>query len=449
MVSKHIYVQLVLRIIAITITALVLVFFFFEDQYLLTLLMSVFLVLQTVFLIRYMNYTNRKIAYFFDAIRNEDFSLRFPEKIGVKSLEELNKSLNSHNEMMEEIHIKKQIQEQYFMEIIKQANIGILTYNAKGHILFANPKMEELLNHKPLNSIQQLAHVDEELYDLFSALVPFDNRLIQLTNEREKKQIAMKSTWVTLNTEKLLLVFAQDIHQQLEEKETDSWVRLTRVLIHEMMNTITPITSISGSILKYYTVDNELSSGAELSEEHIKSTIKGLEVIKEQGGNLMDFVQSYRSFLNLPKPDKTLVSAADLLEKVKVLMGQESDTGKITFEIDVKQKSLEFFIDEKQIVQILVNLCKNAFQSIEDQENGIIKITGASDKQGKKYIEVWDNGPGVPTELLDKIFVPFFTTKNNGTGIGLSLSKQIMHLHGGNLQVHSFPFKETTFTLWF
>lgn len=447
MVSRSIYWQLIFRVVLLAVTAVGMAFVYFQQRYILSAFLLIVLVVQTYLLIQYINQTNRKIAYFFDAIKNEDFTLRFPEKLSVKSLEELNHSLNMLNVMIQDIHLKKQAQEQYYQEIIKQADIGILTFNKKGHILFANRKIEELFDYTPLNHIKQLSQVDDKLYSLFAELKPFERKLIQLTNEREKQQIALKSTSTTLNNEALILVVAQDIHQELDEKETDSWVRLIRVLTHEIMNTITPITSISESVLKYFKTNKGLIPLAEFTENHIKNTAKGLEVIKEQGSDLMEFVQSYRSFLSLPKPDKALVSAHRLLDKIKVLMSQENEHHHISFEIEANPNDLELYIDEKQISQILINLSKNAFQSLGDQEGGAIKISAGISKDHKKYISVWDNGPGIPPDLIEEIFVPFFTTKNTGTGIGLSLSKQIMHLHGGSMTVISR--ENTRFTLMF
>jgi len=448
MVSRYIYLQLIFRIVMISASAFASGYFFFAGQYILAGLAFLFLILLTSFLIHYVNQTNRKIAYFFDAIKNEDFTLRFPEKLTVKSLEELNHSLNMLNAMIQDIHLKKQAQEQYYQEIIKQADIGILTINEKGHILFANPTIEKLFNYHPLNHIKQLNQVDKKLYDLFADLKPFESRIFKLSNEREKKQLSLKSTVVAVDKQSLLLVVVQDIHKELDEKETDSWVKLIRVLTHEIMNTITPITSISESILKYFKPSDD-KSAAELNENHIESTVKGLEVIKEQGGDLMEFVQSYRSFLNLPKPDRKLVNAQQLLEKTKVLMSQENQSNKVDFEVRVEPVDLELFIDEKQISQILINLTKNAFQSLKNNDAGKIVITTGNSQAGKKYIKVDDNGPGIPEELIEEIFVPFFTTKDTGTGIGLSLSRQIMHLHGGTMKVHSIPFKETSFILLF
>lgn len=231
-------------------------------------------------------------------------------------------------------------------------------------------------------------------------------------------------------------------------------MKLIRVLTHEIMNTITPITSISESILKYFKKEGRLLTTDEFAEHHMKSTIKGLEVIKEQGNDLMGFVQSYRTFLNVPEPDKALVNARKLLDKIHLLMPEDSDGEQIDIEVIVDPEDLELFIDEKQITQVLLNLGKNAQQSLRNQKNGIsadekgqIKFLAGIDDKNRKIVKVWDNGPGIPLEHLDDIFVPFFTTKNTGTGIGLSLSKQILRLHGGSIQTASK--ENTVFTLTF
>lgn len=405
------------------------------------------LVGQVYSLITFINSTNRKIAYFFDAIKNEDFTLRFPERVTIKSFKELNQSLNRVNGLIQEVHLQLQIRENYYQEILKQANIGIMTFNEKGHILFSNPTLEKLLNYSPLNHLKQLNKIDEGLYAIFEPFEPFERKLFQLTNEREQKQLALKCTKMTMDKNPLLLVVAQDIHHELDKKETESWVRLIRVLTHEIMNTITPITSISDSILKHFK-SVELESSNEKDKNKMASSIKGLEVIREQGGDLMDFVQSYRSILSVPKPDRSLVSAQKLFDKVQVLTSKEKIKN-VEVNWLVKPSDLELYIDEKQITQVLINLVKNAFHSLEGMDNGKIQVIAAVNESGKEYIQVRDNGPGIPKELIDEIFVPFFTTKDKGTGIGLSLSKQMIQQHGGSLKLHSVPNQQTTFTLLF
>tara|TARA_B100001765_G_scaffold214507_1_gene182735 strand:- start:1214 stop:1858 length:645 start_codon:yes stop_codon:yes gene_type:complete len=213
------------------------------------------------------------------------------------------------------------------------------------------------------------------------------------------------------------------------------------------MNTITPITSISESILKYYKQGETVISGQEFPEQHLINTVKGLEVIKYQGTDLMNFVQSYRKFLSVPEPDRELIPAKELLERIALLLGNQQNKENLTIKYKVEPEDLELYIDVKQMTQVLLNLGKNAQQSLEGQTDGRIFLKAGVNEKNKKFVQVWDNGPGIATDLIDEIFVPFFTTKNSGTGIGLSLSKQIMRLHKGTIQVASQD--ETVFTLTF
>ncbi len=448
MISKNFYYLLILRVVLIGICAYISAYAFVVEKYLLGGIMLCAFIGQILLLLRYFNQTNRTIAYLFKAIKNEDFTLRFPKDTKLKSLNELNTGLNSLNGIVQELYLKNEAKEKYYQEIIKQADIGILTVNPAGHILFANPTMERLLNHSPLNHIKQLQQVDLKLFQLFSELKPFDRKLVELTTEREQKQLALKSRGIVLNKEDLLLVVAQDIDKELDEKQTESWVRLIRVLTHEIMNTITPITSISDTIMKYFVKQGQPISSGDLEESHINNTVKGLGVIKNQGENLMDFVQSYRTLLSVPEPDRALVRGVDLFGKIKVLMDTHAEKFNIRFSVDCNPPDLEFFIDEKQVSQVLLNLCKNAIQSVERIENGEVSLM-ARQENNKKIIEVLDNGPGIPEELIEEIFVPFFTTKTGGTGIGLSLSKRVMQMHGAGLKVFSIPNQETIFRITF
>ena len=448
MASKHFYFQLIFRVLLISITSLGMGFAFIKEWYMLLGALFLFIILQTYFLISYINSTNRKIAYFFDAIRNEDFTLRFPEKVSIKSFKELNQSLNRVNNLIQDVHLQHQIRERYYQVILNQASIGIMTYNAKGHILFANPMMEKLLNYNPLNHIKQLKQVDEKLYLILSSMQPFDRKLASLTNEREQIQLVIKSTEIRLGDQPLLLVVIQDIHKELDEKETVSWIKLIRVLTHEIMNTMAPMTSISESILKFFYAGDRLVDVDNLDQDKIENTVRGLEVINQQGTDLMEFVQSYRGFLSVPKPDKSIVKARKLFEKVQLLMHRDINSH-IELNWSYSEDNIEFYIDEKQLTQVLINIVKNAIQALENQVVGQIDIIARIDQQGTKQIEVKDNGPGIPADILEDIFVPFFTTKEKGTGIGLSLSKQIMHLHGGDIRVYSTADNGTSFVLSF
>jgi len=314
--------------------------------------------------------------------------------------------------------------------------------------LFVNPTAKRLLNTPQLNHLNQLKRVDEKLFNLLSTLEPFERKLFQLTNERETKSLVVKTTTTLLNEERLNLITIQDINSELSEKETDSWMKLIRVLTHEIMNAIAPLSSISDSILNYYKNNNKEIPFNQITELHIKKTIKGLEIIKEQGDSLVDFVHSYRDILNLPIPDKRPVNVPQLIDEIKVLTSQEKESKAIVFNIKHLSGDFDIFADKKQISQTLINLIKNAIQSLEGKEGPVIEIISGIEN-GDKFIKVNDNGTGIPVDLLEQIFVPFFTTKSNGSGIGLSLSRQIMQMHSGNLTVNSIPDKGSSFTLKF
>ena len=230
----------------------------------------------------------------------------------------------------------------------------------------------------------------------------------------------------------------------MESQELESWIKLIRVLTHEIMNTVAPITSLSQSILGFY---KNLDGNAP-SEKVISNTIKGLEVINERGTGLISFVETYRKLTRIPQPDKKTIKVSQLFEQTRILLGIEANTGHIQIDSQVNPANLEISADKKQISQVLINLLKNAVEALKSTENGQIKLAAVYNENGRIEITVSDNGPGISDELIDKIFIPFFTTKESGSGIGLSLSRQIMLLHGGSLKVKTQP-GNTAFTLLF
>lgn len=451
MVNRSFYLQLILRIVLITMTALALAFLPIVLPAYYVLIPAYLLIQQTIWLIQYVNRTNEKIAFFFESVKNEDFSLKFPEDIPEQSFGELNQRMNEVNELIQEVFMANRTQEAYFKEVLAQVGVGILSYNSQGHVLFANHSVKQLLNCEQLNHIRQVESVNATLYELLSSPHPFGRRLIEVVNEREVIPLSLKSSAFTSQKETIMLLTVQDIRQELDEKETDSWLKLIRVLTHEIMNTVTPITSVTTAILDNFSIDNQLIPAEQFDDDRIKHTVKGLEVVKEQGKELMNFVQSYRSFLNVSRPNKEIVRLVDLLDTLNILLSTDLRDKHIRLDIAIEPDDLDLFIDRQQIIQVLLNLCKNAIQALDtsEHEQKIINLFAGISQDGKKWIEVRDNGPGIPPEVIDQIFVPFFTTKVSGSGIGLSLSKHILRLHGGNLRVYSIPFERTSFFLYF
>ncbi|MEZ5104559.1 MAG: ATP-binding protein [Draconibacterium sp.] len=446
MASRNFYLNIVFRVLLLAAVALVIGWIFFDRQvYFIGGFFVLIYVIQIAELINYLNRTNRKIAFFFDAIRNDDSTLNFPERTGSKSLSELNASLNKVNELIKKIKFELQEQEQYFKTIIEHISIGIITYNENGNIFLSNTSARNLLLNEHLNHIDQIKRIDKKLFSTLKELQPGDNRLVSFTGNEGSVQLSLRSTHFKTATDNLQLVTIQDIRSEMDTKELESWIKLIRVLTHEIMNTIAPITSLSQTILGYF----KNLEGNLPSEKIIGNTIKGLEVINERGVGLISFVESYRKLTRIPQPDKKPVDVAHLFETIITLIKYEplNENVKITHELD--SAGLEVSADKKQISQVLINLVKNSMEALKDNDEGIISIKGEYGENGRVQITVTDNGPGIPGEIMDKIFVPFFTTKESGSGIGLSLSRQIMLLHGGRLKVISKPNVQTVFTLEF
>ncbi len=252
--------------------------------------------------------------------------------------------------------------------------------------------------------------------------------------------MVLQATDFKARNETFTLVSIQDIRNELDAQEVEAWLKLIRVLTHEIMNSITPITSLSDTLLNYYTNTNE-----PISAQTTENTVKGLEVIKERGTGLIHFVESYRKLTRISTPVLKTIELKPFIEHLVLLV--EDD--RITFEKQVTPENLTINADEGQISQVLLNLIKNATQAVKGTENPIIKIVANIGENKRPQISVSDNGSGISEELLEQIFVPFFTTKENGSGIGLSISRQIMRNHNGNIKVISKEGKGSRFVLEF
>ena len=419
--------------------------FFGNNSTFIGIFFGLIFLIQIIELINYLNRTNRKIAFFFDAVRNDDSTLNFPEKTGNKALNELNASLNKVNELIKKIKFELQEQEQYFKTILEHISIGIITYNERGTIFLSNSAAKNLLQHEYLNHIDQILRIDKRLFATFRELRPGDNRLVNFNSKKGLVQLSLKSTLFKTATDNLQLVTIQDIKNEMDTKELESWIKLIRVLTHEIMNTVAPITSLSQTILEYF----KNLDGNPPSEKIVGNTIKGLEVINERGTGLIGFVETYRKLTRIPPPEKKTIYLKQLLDNTITLIGIESVVKNISIVAEVIPSNLEISADKKQISQVLINLVKNSLEALRKSEKGKIKLTGEVNEYGRVQIAVIDNGPGIPDDLMDKIFIPFYTTKESGSGIGLSLSRQIMLLHGGSLKVVSKPGIQTVFTLEF
>jgi len=450
MIGRNFYFQIIFRIVLIVLLSLIVGFLLASGQSdSLILLCSVLVIIVIFNLINYLNSTNRKISYFLESVQNEDSMLTFATNITDKPIREIYQGLNKVNSQIQLLKIEGRQQEQYFQTLLEHVGTGIVTFDTKGFVLHSNSAAKKMFGVDILTHLNQLERVNRNLFQAIRNIQPFDQKLVSVLSERGSIQLSIKATPFKTKDDELILLAVQDIRNELDEKELDSWMKLIRVLMHEIMNSIAPISSLSESLCQFFMIDGRPAHPEEVTETTIQTTLRGLGVIKEQGNGLMLFVESYRKLTRLPKPDKKIFRVEELVSRIKVLYTSLENSEMIKLAVTVNPAEMELFADENLISQVLINLTKNALQANEKNPEGKIQVIAGFNSEHRPEIRVADNGPGIPDEILEQIFVPFFTTRENGSGIGLSLSRQIMRLHGGSLQVRSAPGKETVFSLIF
>jgi two-component system, NtrC family, nitrogen regulation sensor histidine kinase NtrY len=450
MFSKNLYLNILLRVSIIVILSALLGYFVVIDKSLrFSIICFLLIIILTVNLVSYLNTTNKKIRFFFDSVRNDDSNLSFPDSTRIAGLNDLYQSMNRVNQQIQQLKIENRQQEQYFRILLEHLATGIITYDDKGFIVHANSSAKLLLSIDVLTHLKQIERKDYKLFQAINGIKPFERRLIAVTTNMGEIQLSLKATSFRTNDKELVILSIQDIKNELDEKEIESWMKLIRVLMHEIMNSITPITSLSESLSNIYNTGGKPILPEQVNSKTITTTLHGLNVIKEQGKGLMSFVESYRKLTRIPEPEKKLFRVADLMNRVIILYNSLEKSDRINLSVSLKNPDLEIFADQNLVSQVMINLVKNALEANENNTNAKIIISANVDANNHPEICVIDNGPGISEENLDEIFVPFFTTRQNGSGIGLSISKQIMKAHGGNLKVRSVPGKETIFCLTF
>ena len=333
-------------------------------------------------------------------------------------------------------------QEKYYELILNNINSGVIALNSKGFVIQSNLFALKILGLEVFTHTRQLQKVSLQLQQTIEEIQSGETKRITYTNERGSVQLLINATSIIMNGEKLTLLVFNDIENEMDEKEIDSWIRLIRVLAHEIMNSIAPITSLSDTLLSLHKNDDPEIEASQLKE----NTINGLHVISETGKGLISFVESYRKFTRIPKPEREYVDMNEFIHRMVILCSMEPYFENVTIDTEIHPENVKVFADPNMLGQVLLNIMKNAIQAMQGKENSKLHVRVEA-AANQTQIKITDNGPGIEPEILNEIFVPFFTTKTEGTGIGLSIARQIMRTHGGNIKVSSIPGKETTFTL--
>ncbi|WP_421917983.1 sensor histidine kinase [Marinifilum sp.] len=442
---KNYKMALFLRIAALLATAICCGYSIATNSYL-SLAFLVPIILAEVFeLLRFLNKTHKQIDFFIKAIKNEDTSLRFPEKSGNKIINELHRSLNELNGILQQVQTKSRIKEKYFGEILQNISTGVIVLSENTHITDVNSAALELLGLPTLTHISQLKRLDTRFTNSLIEISNKQKQVLELSSPKERVQINTACSEIRIGKEDIKLITLQDIRGELERKEVDAWIKLIRVLSHEIMNSLAPVTSIAQSLKRIWEEKAQKMIAQNLETE-VDKTVNGLGVISEMSEALIHFVKSYRMLSKPPKPMLANVNSIEFFDRLSILLSPIKEKFLGELNIQSPQRSFDFVADEQMIVQVIINLVKNAQEAFNGETEGA-KISVNCNKKGPICeINVIDNGPGIPAEIADEIFIPFFTTKRNGSGVGLSYSRQIIRAHGGSLYCSSKP-NQTVFKL--
>nr|WP_321450570.1 ATP-binding protein [uncultured Carboxylicivirga sp.] len=428
-------------------------YLYFNTELTMTLVLVGLLVAFQVFaIIHYVDRTNRILNNFLESIRYSDFTRTFQVESLDSSFDKLKKSFNEVIKDFQEVRAEKEENYYYLQTVIQHIGIALIAYSKDGKVELINNATKKLFQVRSLSNIQALKDFSPELVQKLLALKHGENGLIRVQEKDEMLQLSIYATEFKIHNRTILLTSIKNIQNELEEKEMESWQKLIRVLTHEIMNSITPISSLSSTItLILKDLANDLQE-QNIAAEHFETITEvegALQTIHKRTDGLLHFVNTYRNLTKIPQPSFSIFPISRLLFNIKGLMTEEMKSKGVNCIIQIEPESLELSADEKLIEQVIINLVQNAIQALEGRENATIKLIAFLNKRGRITIQVIDNGQGILPNVLDKIFIPFFTTKPQGSGIGLSLSKQILRLHGGNLTAYSEVEKETKFTLTF
>lgn len=404
---------------------------------------------QVTKLIQIVETSNTNIASFLDAIRFDDLSQSFKTDSHDPSVQKLHTELNEALAKLRTTRREKDSEYQFFKNIVQHAAIGLLTFKKDGSIQIINSAAKRLLRITKADRLNDIKEVSEELVETFQKLKTGGRELVRIKFGDESLQLSVYVIELTLRDEEVKLVSMSNIQSELEEKEMEAWQNLVRVLTHEIMNSVTPISSLAGIVEEDLKHRVDSQSEMPLKKEELEDMYLSLQTITKRSAGLIRFVKEFRNLTHIPKPKLAEVPLKVLLEEMAMLHKKELADHAITIKVDVTPSELIIRADKTMIEQVLINLIKNAIQSFDEQPDKLIELRAYSNEKGSPVISVRDNGAGIDEEALEKIFIPFFSTKKTGSGIGLSLSKQIMRQHEGNITVKSKLGEGTEFLLRF
>lgn len=444
MIYKSFRINCIARIFFIAVNLYLFFYLFFNTQYYATtIIIGLLPIFQVWALFYYVSKTNRFLEKAFESIQHDNFSEQINTPLTDASFKELCEALNRIIEKFQKNRLEKEQQFQYLKAIVHQTGMGLISIRPGGEINLINKAARVMLKVPHFNHIRLFKTVNKTFLNLLIKMKTGEKKKFNYSDNSTSIQVAIYAKDIQLKNEHYKLFTIQDIQKELEEKEMDAWKKLIRVLNHEIMNSITPISSLAA------TANLLVTGNKKMSPADADDLRQALHTIEKRSQGLMQFVRNYRRFASIPDPNFQIIPVAALFKRIENLTQNQLKQASIQFRVSITPENLQIKVDPDLIEQVLLNLMTNAIEAVNETEHPDIRLTAHMNDKSNVMIHVSDNGRGIEPEVLPKIFIPFFTTKPKGSGIGLSLSRQIMRLHDGSIRLESGPGVKTVSCLIF
>jgi two-component system, NtrC family, nitrogen regulation sensor histidine kinase NtrY len=447
MVFKRYQERILIRVLFLFLTLSVASYLLVTGQYPYLVIALIVVAIQLVDFYNFHRKAQQEVEQFVESIHYRDFSRYFDVKEAPLELQSLRQGFNEINSTFKLISREKETQYQYLQKILELVNTGILSYeNKSGEIGWMNESFKNMLGVPYLKTIGSLERRDAALYQEILNLKPGDNKIISITKDNNTFKTLMAATAFQTDSRVYKLIAFQDVNEALDETEAKAWQKLLSVMTHEIMNSVAPISSLAETMLHRLQESVRMLEGQPGALEDLEL---GIGTIRRRSEGLLKFAETYRNLNKITTLNLTRVFARDLFENLHHLMQPTLDQKRIELDILLIDPDLSLEADINLIEQVLINLVVNAIEAVKDKEEPLITLSAYAASNGRAIIRVSDNGLGMSPEVIENIFIPFFSTKKNGSGIGLSLCKQILLLHKGNIQVQSVEGTGSAFILHF
>ena len=447
MTFKRFELRILLRVLFLFIVMSGAAYLLVSKYYLYFALLLPLITYQVIEFIRFQRKAHEELSQFVEAVHYRDFSRYFDVKHAPAELQPLREGFNEINTTFKIISKEKETQYHYVQKILELVDTGILSYeHESGNVIWMNESLKKMLQLPYLKSIHSLAKRDEALYNNILELKPGDNKVATVHLEREAFKIVVSATAFQTDGKKYKLIAFQNVHEALDETESRAWQKLLSVLTHEIMNSIAPISSLAETLKHRIQETNQKLNGGDNTLEDLEL---GIITIKRRSEGLLKFAETYRNLNKITTLNLQKVYTRELFGNIHQLMQPTFEQKNIDLEIILKDPEISLQADINLLEQVLINLVVNAIEAVKEKEDPRIILSAERTRNEKVIIRIADNGQGMPEELLDKIFIPFFSTKKQGSGIGLSLCKQIVMLHKGTLSVQSKEGRGSVFSMQF